>query len=826
MVLSRAFQQYQGEYIVMRKGVCPSSKLESVTFFISALTLLVFTNLAQSAQTPLETLSLTGLIEPVEIRKDQWGVSHIYANNQHDLFFTQGFNAARDRLFQFEIWRRRATGTLAEIQGPKALAHDKGARLLRFQGDIKQEMAHYHDDGIEIITAFVAGVNAYIELTRREPKRLPFEFSLLGITPGLWTPEIVISRHNALTGGISTELMLAKTITDIGPELTAKILPFERSPYLGDRQGVDLSQVTDAVMTDYLASRRMPAFSRQDLAGSQSDPSRLNDAIFTSEIADYLMDPISTSLGSNNWVISGSKTQSGKPLMANDPHRSIQNPSLRYIVHLNAPGWNVIGAGEPVLPGVSIGHNDHGAWGLTIFRIDQEDLYVYEINPENPNQYLYQGQWKDIRVENDVINVKGQAPETVVLKYTVHGPVVHEDSTNGKAYAMRAAWLEQGAAPYLASLRMDQATTWREFRAACEYSGLPGENMVWADKHGDIGWQSVGLTPIRLGWDGRLPVPGNGDFEWQGFAPINVMPHVTNPPSGYYGTANHNNVPKDYPNIFADFYSDPARAARLVEVLSSTQKHTIEDSMALQYDNKSMTAEAMVPVITNIPSTAKIRHAINLLLNWDHRLDRDSAAAALYDRWEQGMLLTLNKQLLPNRPTSASQLISRPKLIAWMIRAPEFVFGENPKEGRDKMISKHLGAAIESLNSEFGEDNWVYGDIHFSSITHPLNTLLDADAKAALNIGPLPRGGGPNTLNANHGNGSQTSGASFRIIADTADWSTAVGTNTPGQSGDPSSPYYRNLFENWNKGDYFPLYFAKDVVEENTRDYIKLNPAP
>ena len=332
----------------MRKGVCPSSKLVSVTFFISSLTLLLFTNLAQSAQTPPETLSLAGLIEPVEIRKDQWGVSHIYANNQHDLFFTQGFNAARDRLFQFEIWRRRATGTLAEIQGPKALAHDKGARLLRFQGDIKQEMAHYHDDGIEIITAFVAGVNAYIELTRREPERLPFEFSLLGIEPGLWTPEIVVSRHNALTGGISTELMLAKTITDIGPELTAKILPFERSPYLGDRQGVDLSQVTDAVMTDYLASRRMPAFSRQDLADSRSDPSRLNDAIFTSEIADYLMDPISTSLGSNNWVISGSKTQSGKPLMANDPHRSIQNPSLRYIVHLNAPGWNVIGAGEPV----------------------------------------------------------------------------------------------------------------------------------------------------------------------------------------------------------------------------------------------------------------------------------------------------------------------------------------------------------------------------------------------------------------------------------------------------------------------------------------------
>ena len=155
-----------------------------------------------------------------------------------------------------------------------------------------------------------------------------------------------------------------------------------------------------------------------------------------------------------------------------------------------------------------------------------------------------------MRVEQDSINVKGQAPESVIFKYTVHGPVVHEDSANGKAYAMRAAWLEQGAAPYLASLRMDQATTWREFRAACEYSGLPGENMVWADKHGDIGWQSVGLTPIRLGWDGRLPVPGNGDFEWQGFAPINMMPHVTNPPSGYYGTANSQQRTKGLPQLF------------------------------------------------------------------------------------------------------------------------------------------------------------------------------------------------------------------------------------------------------------------------------------
>lgn len=819
------------------KGLCRqvSHKLIKTSFVCAILvSLTTFANAMNEEMSATENLTMAGLKEPVEIRKDQWGISHIYANNQHDLFFSQGFNAARDRLFQFELWRRRATGTLAEIQGEKALAHDKGARLLRFQGSIDAEMEHYHDDGIEIITAFVAGVNAYIDLTRSEPERLPFEFELLGIKPGKWTPEVVVSRHNALTGGISTELMLAKTITSIGPELTAKVLDFERTPYLGNRDGVDLSQVTDAVMTDYLSSRRMPAFSRSDVIETAAANSDKDDLAQGNEIAEYLLDPINTSLGSNNWVISGDRTASGKPIMANDPHRAIQNPSLRYMVHLNAPGWNVIGAGEPVLPGVSIGHNDHGAWGLTIFRIDQEDLYVYEINPENTNQYRYKGQWKNMRVEHDTINIKGRNPEAVELKYTIHGPVVHEDSANGKAYAIRAAWLEQGAAPYLASLRMDQATNWAQFRAACEYSGLPGENMVWADKYGDIGWQSVGLTPIRLGWDGRLPVPGNGDFEWQGYAPVNVMPHITNPTSGYYGTANHNNVPKDYPNIFADFYSDPARAARLVEVLSQTKGHTIQDSMQLQYDSKSMTAEVIVPVITDINSNRKIRGALKLLKAWDFRLDRKSAAAALYDRWEQGMLMALNRDLLPNRPAQARQLISRPKLKAWMVAPPEFVFGKNPARARDKMIKEQLGYAIDSLNKEFGkelgENTWTYGDIHFSSIDHPLKALVDAEKWAALKtgsleIGPLARGGGGNTLNANHGTGKQTAGASFRMIADTADWNTAVGTNTPGQSGDPSSPYYDNLFENWNKGEYFPLYFSSEAIKENTHSFTRLTPA-
>lgn len=786
-----------------------------------------------------ETLKTSGLTDTVEIIKDKWGVSHIYAQNQSDLFFTQGYNAARDRLFQFEIWRRKATGSLSEIMGEKAVAHDKGARLLRFRGDINAEMAHYHSDGAQIITSFVRGVNAYITLTERKPELLPFEFKLLGIKPGHWTPEIVVSRHNALTGGISSEIMIAKTITALGAEKTRAVLPFEREAYLVPFEGVDLTKITDEIMAPYRASRSMPVFDETDLAEtSHASLGRLNPPL--AEPFDFFDHPLAgnDNLGSNNWVLSGDKTRSGKPLMANDPHRRIQSPSLRYLVHLNAPAkdgqqaWNVIGAGEPVLPGISIGHNDHGAWGLTIFRIDQEDLYVYETNPDNPNQYRYNGEWKAMTVEHAAIKVRGQEDKSIDLKYSVHGPILMEDKENHLAYGLKAAWLDIGATPYLASLRMDQATTWEEFREACSFSGLPGENMVWADKNGNIGWQSVGLAPVRFGWDGSLPIPGNGTYEWQGYVPIRSMPHVINPKSGWYGTANHNNVPAGYPNIFSDFYSDPARSFRLKEVLPSAQDQTIEDSMALQYDTKSMTAEKITPYILQLklghmlqPALRRdLKAAVGLLKAWDHRMDRDSAAAAVYDKWELAMLDQLNKLVLPEGTSLPA--VTRVKLLHWVTDPPELVFGPSPKKTRDRIMLDSLESAVAVLNETLGSDpsEWAYGKIHYAEIIHPLSHLLGADTQRTVNIKSLGRGGAGNTLNANHGDGRQRSGASFRIIVDTADWDTAKATNGPGQSADPRSPHYADLFEGWNKADYFPLFYSKEKVLEAAGQITNLVP--
>ncbi len=788
-----------------------------------------------------QTLTMQGLTQPVEIIKDEWGVSHIFAQTQADLFFAQGFNAARDRLFQFEIWRRKATGTLAEIMGEKALKHDHGARLLRFRGDLEQEMAHYHEDGKEIIMAFVAGVNAYINHVKANPDELPFEFKKLGLEPGLWTPEVVISRHNALTGGISNEIMLAKSITAIGADLTRDVIPFHRDAYLKAMGDIDLSKVDDDIMALYRASRSMPKFEASDIAaGSKAvipddgleDDLQEEDTLEFDE--NFWHDPMEgiNNIGSNNWVIAGNKTASGKPIMANDPHRSIQSPSLRYMVHLNAPakdgkrGWNVIGAGEPVLPGVSIGHNGHGAWGLTIFRIDQEDLYVYKTNPDNPNQYYYQGQWHDMTVETTTIKVKGQADETVTLKYTKHGPVLKEDAGRQVAYGMRAAWLDIGAAPYLASLRMDQATTFEEFREACSFSGLPGENMVWADANGTIGWQSVGLTPVRFGWDGSLPMPGDGTYEWQGYVPIKSMPHVTNPSSGWYGTANHNNVPESYPNIFSDFYSDPARSYRLNEIMPTYQNHTIKDSMALQYDNKSMYAERIAGTLAGLEASDDLKPAQHYLAVWDHMMDRDSVGAAIYDIWEQKMLTKVTDLVIPKDKQDEVPALSRQKLSEWLRDMPQWVFGKEAQITRDQLMLSALVEAVADLESRFGDDmsTWTYGAIHYAQVIHPLSHLVDEDMRAKLDTAALPRGGAGNTLNANHGKGQQRSGASFRMIVDTANWDATMGTNAPGQSGNPDSPHYKNIFKNWNEGTYFPMYYSKDKIEDNASLRITLKP--
>ena len=788
---------------------------------------------AQEAQ---ETLDTAGLIAPVEIVTDRWGISHIYAENEHDLFFAQGYAAARDRLFQFEIWRRRATGTVAEILGARELERDTGARLFRFRGDLTTEMRHYHERGDTIIPAFVDGVNAYIDRTARDPDLLPLEFELLGITPGRWTPEVVVSRHQGLVSNVTQELDNALAVAALGADAVKELNYYIGDPDLTIDPAIDASRLHGGILDLYRAHRRALAFEPDDVTvafrGDRETFERLAAAM-PSEIDlernDY------DAIGSNNWVVHGTRTLSGYPIMANDPHRAQSAPSLRYWVHLVAPGWNVIGGGEPVLPGVSIGHNEHGAWGLTVFGQDNEDLYVYETNPANPNQYRHLGRWEEMTVIRDTVPVKGQAAAAVELKYTRHGPVVFEDPATNTAYAVAAAWLDYGSAPYLASLRMDQATTWEEFVEACNYSRIPSENMVWADRAGNIGYQAVGVSPIRPNHSGLVPVPGDGRYEWDGFLPIKALPSVVNPPKGYFGTANNYtllDVPERYPYWEALHYTwgDQMRAARVEEVLANARHMTVVDNMQLMMDELSVAARNLVPLLRAVPGLdARADRARRMLLDWDGVLDKDSVEPAIYVSWERELRAAVHRTVVPAAVRDHIRGVNTKRLLDWLT-APDGRFGDDPLAGRDAVLRETLDAALDGLRERFGTADmttWKYGGERFKHalIRHPLSAAVNADLRRRLDVGPLPRGGYGGTVHNTGGGDNQTSGASLMIIADTANWDNSVGLNTPGQAGDPDSPHYRDLFDVWGRDRYFPIFFSRAKVDSVTESTTLLRPA-
>ena len=752
-------------------------------------------------------LTVPRLNSSVEVIRDKWGVNHIYAQNDYDLFFTQGYCAAKDRLFQFEIWRRQATGTLAEIMGETALKRDIGARLFAYRGDMEKEMAHYHPNGKTIINAYVDGVNAYIKEVNNDPKQLPFEFEQLGIRPEEWTPDIVVSRHQGIRSNVKQELNLARAIAKVGADKVRELSWFHpNQPDLNIDPAINTDLLFEDILAPYEAVNKELIFNKKNFA-------------------DETMPE-----GSNNWIISGERTASGFPIMANDPHRKISTPSLRYIVHLVAPGWDVIGGGEPVIPGVSIGHNQYGAWGLTIFETDAEDLYVYDLNPANPLQYQFNGGWKTMSSITETFKRKHKTDTSVTLYFTHHGPVTFIDIKNHKAYAIRCAWLETGGAPYLASLRMDQAKNWEEFREACSYSHIPGENMIWADKEGNIGWQAVGITPIRTTHSGMVPVPGNGKYEWKGFLPIKERPHVFNPSKGFFATANQHVTPSDYKHLstLAYTWADDYRGDRVNEVLSTTAKSTIESSMALQTDYTSLPAIELVPLLLQLHfNNAEAEKLKEKLSNWNYILNKESIEAAIYVMWERTIIAQARNQFVPKEISSYISLQTS-TIIDWM-KHPEKMFGENGNAKRDVFLQQCFEKAIEQLKTKLGEDmhQWQYGQAKYKhiSIKHPLSDWVSEIMKNKIDFGPVPRSGYGLTPGANGNADNQTAGASFRIIVDLADWDKAVMINTPGQSGNPESPFYRNLFNDWANDKYFPALYSKEKILANKAEHNNLIPA-
>ena len=789
--------------------------------------------LPAQAQERADTLRLTGLREPVEVLRDAWGIAHIYARNEHDLFFTQGYTAARDRAFQFEVWRRQATGTVAEILGERELKRDIGARLFKYRGSLAADLARYHPRGASIIGAFVDGVNAYVDEAGRNPALVPLELRMLGIKPGRWTADVVISRHQGLLGNIGEELAHGRYVARHGAGLLKKVdwfHPGPGEPALDLDPSIDKEGLFEPILDLYNAYRGPVRFQPSDVQsayrGNEEAGRRL--AAIQAASDDTLRWNERRDIGSNNWVVSPRLALSGRAIMANDPHRAQSAPSLRYFVHLVAPGWNVIGGGEPTIPGVSIGHNEYGAWGLTVFSTDGEDLYVYKTNPSNRSQYRYRGVWETMRTMRESIPVKGRAPQAVTLKYTRHGPVVFEDSTRNIAYAVRAAWMEPGGAPYMASLRMDQARNWEEFREACSYSNIPGENMIWADVKGNIGWQAVGIAPIRPRSSGLVPVPGDGRFEWAGYLPIRQKPNAYNPAEGFIATANNNLTPEDYPfrNAIGWSWADPYRFARIAEVLGSGRRVSMTDMMKLQNDYTSIPARSLVPLLDGLKgendATERARTA---LLAWDAVLDKESVPAGIYEAWYRRLNENVPDVVVPSEARELTRRVPTKRIIDWLT-APGGEFGPSPTAGRDAVLLKSLDEAVQELTKRYGADmsGWKWGRYHQVQLTHPMSAALNDELRKKFEVGPWPRGGDGNTPGATGGGENQTSGASFRMIVEAGDWDGALGTNTPGQSGDVNSPHYRDLFELWKDDRYFPVKYSRPAVEAVARSRSLLMP--
>ncbi|MSU71545.1 MAG: penicillin acylase family protein [Opitutus sp.] len=813
----------------LREELCPLNSFLALMLFWGVMA-------APMRAAAPAAIAIAGLEKPADVLIDRWGVPHIYAGTTYDAFVVQGFVAARDRLWQMDLWRKRGLGEMAKDFGAAWVEHDRAARSVLFRGDMYREWLAYGSDAKRVAESFVAGVNAYVALVKAQPERRPLEFKLLGYQPAFWSPEDVVRiRHHGLTLNFTSEIDRAAALSSGATGMRADWLRRELDPPVTPKvaEGVDLGGLPTAELKRaYQLATEIARFDRKNasLAGIPAPliPASSENAPDADTLASY---------GSNNWVIAPKLTSTGRPILANDPHRAHGAPSLRYISHLSAPGLDVIGAGEPFLPGISIGHNDSIAFGLTRFYMDQEDLYIYETNPQNEDEYRYRGRWEPMERATETIVVKGEAaPRQVVNRFTRHGPVLVGEASRQRAYALRAAWLDLGMAPYFGSMEYMRAQNWDQFRAALNRWGAPGENQVYADRGGNVGWIPAGLTPIRPNWDGLTPVPGDGRYEWAGFRHGDELPMEFNPSRGYVITANENNIPPDHPAAKKGVgyeWADPARSNRLKQLfeekISVGGRFAVGDSERMQTDIVAWPARRILKLLAPLQSTdAATAVGLQLLRSWNGEMATGSAAAALYEVWTSGPLRVAVLKAALAGEQSAKAAPGDPSRIRSLLENPEGVMSA---QQRDALLLSSLALAVADVTQRLGTNDpskWQWGSLHRADFRHPLRAVVDEATRQKLDVGEWPIGGSGATPMATSYRPTDfglTSGASFRMVLDVGNWDASRVVNTPGQSGDPASPHYRDLAPVWARGDYFPLVFSRSAVEQQSNERLRLEPA-
>jgi penicillin amidase len=740
-----------------------------------------------------ENRALPGLTAPGEIVIDRAGIPHIYAANARDGFFLQGYAVARDRLWQIDLWRKRGLGRLSASFGPSFVAQDRAARLLLYRGDMAAEWAAYPTAAKGWTEAFAAGINAYVADVEAGRAPLPIEFSATNTRPERWQADDVVRiRSNALASNLTSEVVRARALC--GGDLKYEPLRRELAPAhtVSIPKGLDPCSIPANVLDDYALGTGDVRFDGQKIVVASLDP----------DIQE----------GSNNWVISAGKSATGRPILANDPHRAHAVPNLRYLSHIDTPELKIAGSGEPALPGVSFGHNEDVAWAITIFAIDQQDLVV------NPKA----SKLTEVR---ETIEVKGEAPREVVLKFSEDGPIIHEDPASGRSFALRATWTKPGASAYFNASWAWTAKTWDDFLVARDHWGAPPLNLLFANRTGDIGWAPGGFVPTRAAGDGLLPVPAGKAHRWTGLLDAKLMPVKHNPAEGWIATANEMNIPAGYPHMLGLEWADRSRITRISEVIGSKPKFGLTDAMALQNDPTSPMARRAVALLKGLTGRdANERAALTLLSGWNGHEGPDSAAAALYEIWAARHLPVSAVQAIV--PEAARRSFGRTSIghILPVLEAGTLL-GPDPAALRAEILLGSLGLAFAETARLLGPDPaaWRWGALHRADF-QPALPIAGRDAERR--VGPVPIGGSGSTPMA-MGTGPDfrvVSGASVRVVMDVGAWDNSMAINTPGQSGDPASPHYRDLFARWATGNYVPFVWSRPRVLQEAERIIRVTP--
>jgi penicillin amidase len=814
-------------------------------------------------------LAVAGLNAQVEILRDANGVAHIYASTPHDLFFAQGYTQAQDRWWQMEFNRHIGRGAIQELTGanPDLAGTDVFIRTVGWYASTQSDWDALDDASRAALTAFADGVNAYIG--GRAPEDLAMEYRLLGvtgvnITVAPWTPfdSLVWGKVMAwnLTDTYSTELERAALLESIGPEMMADYIPPfpyddpDKPEILAD---VDLPLTEASLNAAGAATTAAPV--RPRMAGG-----------ITGELA--FIGPSAgqeRGIGSNNWVVAGTLTESGLPMLANDPHLGIQMPSIWYEIGLHCLPvtedclYDVVGMALPSVPGVTSGHNGRIAWGVTNVGADVQDLYRLTINPDNPLQYQWNGEWRDMTVRDEVIRSgDGGEPLTIQVRETHLGPIINDNDLDGNGEPtgfntedpMALQWTgHDGSTLLQAVLQLNTARNWDDFRAALRYWDVPSQNFVYADIDGNIGYQTPGDIPIRAAdHSGLVPVDGSTEaYEWQGYIPFDSLPRIYNPERGFIVTANQAVAPLAYYEQLAEELGDDAntllsydwaygyRAQRIHQLVNELAPLDATDFGAIQGDNLDINALEIMPALTALTfDDPVLTDARDWLAAWDAQAGMDSPQAALWAWFTAHLLDNTFHDQLPDSSTASSHNLFA---IVQLLDTPENAWWDDTStpavtETRDDILKTSLAEALESTTAQLGDDRgqWRWGALHTASfISNPLGLSGISLIEDIVNRGPVAVSGGPEIVNATSysaWNALQTGEfevgghPSMRTIIDLGDWDSSLSILPTGQSGHPFSPHYADQIELWRHTEYHPMWFSRAAVEDAASDRLVLSP--